>query len=720
MFKPTSVSCCLISACCVTAPLYAQAPQPKELGEVRVQGARDPDLQAQQESTSTKIIFGRDKLEQSADATAAEFIKRLPGITVSGTPGAGSSVRMLGLGGGATQILIDGDRVVGSPQNQQQQLDRIPLDLIERIELIPTSTAETGGRGTAGTINIVLREARGSEETSLRVGVGANVGEQATRHPLSSSLVMGNKSGNLNWLISASADERRPLSSIQRDTRVFDNNLSQTSAENSLEDNRNRVRELNLNPRLTWKLNATDSFGFHPRLSRTEEDFNRRTDRFTSGAASGLETLRGDAVQDALRIFSIWKRQYNKNDELSLRAYVQTSNRVLNTTRLEFSAANALTATTLENAERDDHEILLGLRYKFSATPLHQISTGAEASLRKRSDQRRLIVNGAFAGNGAGDNVDVVETRYAAYLQDEWKFLPNQFITPGLRVEYLKREDQLGTSQNTLDTFLAPSLHYLWRFTPATNFRASVTRTQRIPNFDERSTLVTTNTGTLTNPDVGGNPNLKTQTALGYEARLEHQIGQQLGALSANFSLRQLADAIENRTQLEGARFVQRPFNVGSARVWGVVLDARSRMDVIGMPNLTLRANQSWFDSSLTDPDTGQNRSLNDQPKRVFNAGFDYRYKPWKLEFGASYNRIGAFLKNFPNNETESAVTVADVYMTRKLDRHFTLRLNVSNVLRGERSNVSRARDPSSGITTQVASNEQGAINALLSLEGKW
>ena len=87
MFKPISVFCCLIGACCVTAPLYAQAPQPKELGEVRVQGVRDPDLQAQQESTSTKIIYGRDKLDQAADATAEEFIKRLPGITVSGTPG---------------------------------------------------------------------------------------------------------------------------------------------------------------------------------------------------------------------------------------------------------------------------------------------------------------------------------------------------------------------------------------------------------------------------------------------------------------------------------------------------------------------------------------------------------------------------------------------------------------------------------------------------------
>ena len=63
--------------------------------------------------------------------------------------------------------------------------------------------------------------------------------------------------------------------------------------------------------------------------------------------------------------------------------------------------------------------------------------------------------------------------------------------------------------------------------------------------------------------------------------------------LNANFSLRELTDTIETRIQTENGRFVQRPGNVGDARVLGLVLDARSRMDVIGLPNLTLRANHS-------------------------------------------------------------------------------------------------------------------------------
>ena len=102
------------------------------------------------------------------------------------------------------------------------------------------------------------------------------------------------------------------------------------------------------------------------------------------------------------------------------------------------------------------------------------------------------------------------------------------------------------------------------------------------------------------------------------------------------------------------------------------------------------------------------------------NFRFDYRHKPWNLEFGASYNRIGAFLKQSSSNERESTVTVVDVYVARKLDRHFALRFTAGNALRGERSNDSRFFDAGTGNTTQVASTEKGALNALLMLEGKW
>ena len=100
MYQARALFYSLFASCCFVLPSAAQEASPKELGEVKVRGARDPDLQAQQESTSTKIIYGRDKLDKTADSTVAEFIKRLPGVTVSGTPGAGGSVRMLGLGGG--------------------------------------------------------------------------------------------------------------------------------------------------------------------------------------------------------------------------------------------------------------------------------------------------------------------------------------------------------------------------------------------------------------------------------------------------------------------------------------------------------------------------------------------------------------------------------------------------------------------------------------------
>ena len=46
-----------------------------------------------------------------ATATLGEILKRLPGVTLGGPPGRGGRSALRGLGGGYTQILLDGDRV---------------------------------------------------------------------------------------------------------------------------------------------------------------------------------------------------------------------------------------------------------------------------------------------------------------------------------------------------------------------------------------------------------------------------------------------------------------------------------------------------------------------------------------------------------------------------------------------------------------------------------
>jgi outer membrane receptor for ferrienterochelin and colicins len=111
----------------------------------------DTDLRRQ--STAAKIVIGREEIEKFGDATVGEVLRRLPGVTTPGAPGRGGAPRMRGLGGGFTQLLIDGQRLPPG-----FSLDSLTPEQIERIEILRAPTAETGARAIAGTINIVTRE----------------------------------------------------------------------------------------------------------------------------------------------------------------------------------------------------------------------------------------------------------------------------------------------------------------------------------------------------------------------------------------------------------------------------------------------------------------------------------------------------------------------------------------------------------------------------------
>ncbi len=99
------------------------------------------------------------------DSTTSEVLKRLPGVTIGGAPGRGGGPRMRGMGGGFTQIMMNGERLPPG-----FSVDSITPEQIDRIELLRAPTAETGARAIAGTINIILREGFRKRVNDLKVG----------------------------------------------------------------------------------------------------------------------------------------------------------------------------------------------------------------------------------------------------------------------------------------------------------------------------------------------------------------------------------------------------------------------------------------------------------------------------------------------------------------------------------------------------------------------
>ena len=71
-------------------------------------------------------------------------------------PDAEPSLR--GIGSEYTQILINGRRVTGGTNDNTVVVDRIPAELVDRVEIIRSPSSDIDSQGVGGTLNIILKE----------------------------------------------------------------------------------------------------------------------------------------------------------------------------------------------------------------------------------------------------------------------------------------------------------------------------------------------------------------------------------------------------------------------------------------------------------------------------------------------------------------------------------------------------------------------------------
>ena len=149
------------------------------------------------DSTAAKIVIGREEIEQYGDTNLGDVLRRLPGVTQGGRTGRGGAIRMRGMAGGYTQILINGERVPPG-----FSIEEITPEQVERIEILRAPTAETGTRAIAGTINIVLREALRKRNVELRAGTRVEDGLHSSNVSVTRNNVLS-EAGSYNVTVSA-------------------------------------------------------------------------------------------------------------------------------------------------------------------------------------------------------------------------------------------------------------------------------------------------------------------------------------------------------------------------------------------------------------------------------------------------------------------------------------------------------------------------------------
>lgn len=714
-----------LSCLCVMPALAQQppaAPASAPVQRVEITGGRDSDTELRRRSTAAKIIVGRDEIERYGDSSTLELLKRLPGVTVPGRRGGGG-VRMRGLGGGYTQILIDGQRVPPG-----FSLDSVEPDQIERIEILRAPTAETGARAIAGTINIVMREGYRKRLNDVKLGIALDNGRA------SESLAWTRNESFGDWIANGSLTlfDRRRRDDSQTVTTTEDRLTAQppvTRRETLREDDHRRG--LHASARLQWRADDGRLLLLTPLVIASEGGGERSGRIDDSGRFDG----RSDGRFNLLRLNAQWNQVWN-GSRLEWRAGASESRWRSKSERREFDAAGTLVSSTDDRTAIRDRNASAGLKASRLLDNQHSLVGGIEVEAQQRSEARDTLINGSPVLLDFGDNLTASSRRVALFAQDEWELNPQWALHAGLRWEGITSEGDPGSgaTERNRSSVWTPLVHAVWKPDPKgrDQVRLSLTRSYRSPPLGQllarpaiNSTLPPPSGNTPTRPDRAGNPALRPELASGIDLAYEHYLAGG-GLLSANVFHRQVSDLIRSTTTLETvswspqARWVARPQNIGDATVQGIELEAKARASDVwpDAPPIDLRANVSLFRSRVASVPGPDNR-LEQQPGATMNLGADYRFRGWPLMVGANLNWTPAYDSRLSDTQTafQGRKRVFDAYALWTIDAGMQLRLSASN-LNAEDLVTRRALDDGS-LREQAQTVEPTTVNWRLQLELK-
>ena len=691
------------------APAPAAAGRPATpVQQVEITGGRTSDTEQRRQSTAAKIVIGREEIDKFGDATVGEVLRRLPGVTTPGPPGRGGPPRMRGLGGGFTQLLIDGQRVPPG-----FSLESISPDQIDRIEILRAPTAETGARAIAGTINIITREGFRRRLNDLRIGLSTENG----RVTPGAFWTHNDSAGPLTYNLSAGMfrNQRRDESSAAvTDTDLGSGALLRREESQAVADQRRLG--LNLGARLQWRLGeGGDSLVLAPSVFHADTQTRREeTRRLAFPGAPDLPlydraSSDGDSRFTNARLQGQWRQRLTPALRMELSGTGGSFSSRNDGTRLELRNGQAAPLRRLEDdASTREHSANLTLKFTgtLGGTPErpgseHSLVTGLELEAVRRSESRSTLQDGAPLLPGFGTDLKASSLRSAAYVQDEWSLNPKWALHGGLRWEGIHTEGdaaQPGTPRpSNRSSVWTPLGHLLYKPDPAKRdqVRLSLTRSYRSPALasliakpaiNSRFPVAAPNDPTA--PDTVGNPGLRPELATGIDLAFERYL-QGGGVLSVNLFHRRITDLTRSVVALETVawspvpRWVSRPQNIGQATTQGVELEARFRLDqlVTDAPRVELRSNLSLFRSRV-DGIPGPDNRLDQQAPGTANLGADYRVRGTKFTLGGNVNLV-------PGYRTQQAADRAtELNRKRVFDAYVLYAINPATALRFTASNL--------------------------------
>lgn len=712
MFRPPPVAALLTAA----AASLANAEPTTTLKEVTVTASSEVDSE-RQAAVTQKTVLDRKEIETLGGLTVGEVIRKLPGIEAGAHSGDGApTANARGMGRDSVQFLVDGERPSANARYALTTVGRLPSGELERVEILRGASAEHGGSAPV-TVNLIMRKAKPMTSTTLRAAAGLRGDEPNGQ--FTASLGGGDKA--FSWILPLTINHHG-MPQEKTVSRQQASGATRTLWQEESENSPYALDEFIVSPRLTWR----DSEGslslwpsvYHNRGERKGEFTRSAYANPAAGSGLAADGSRHEREESQLTIARVRAEGERKTGfgKLSGRIAVMGARREQDTERTRIDASGNR-AGSRERMDRDERELSSALRLDRAAGD-GMLSAGIEQSWHRREEHQRATGSSALGGTYGGD-FDATARQWTLWLQHELPLTKALSATYGLRGEHVALESE-GRQRSASQ--LAPSLAGRYEFAPDLILRSSLGAGIKAPKLEEISGLNVRGVG-FNSPleaDRSGNPNLQAERNINWELALDKHLPNEAGTLGSNVYVRRTEHFIERRTALEGSRWVDRPYNEGTARHWGLELDAKLKGDAFGWKGASLRSHLTLPKAVVADERLGITRDARDLPRYQWSLGLDQALPWWQASAGFQFNQYGPTRSDIASElaTRQKARSLLDLYIARRLTPQLNLRLEVQNVLGTDTRRLASAW--AGNDSWSLATNERGQRAVLLSLEGKW
>jgi len=698
-------------------PVTPPAQESKPIPKIEIKGTAD-DYDPRRDDTAAKTVINHEEIIKYGDTNVFDVLKRAPGVTV-----IGNTIRMRGLGGNYTQILVNGER---PPPGFS--LDQLPPEQIERIEVIRAATAEHSMQAIAGTINIVLKKLVAKPQRDLRI----NTARSSEFRNVTVIGTIADKVDNLSYYINP------VLGRNLRETPGYgtdeftapDGRVTQQRENVRLSANRNTF--VGLQPRLSWKLANEDQLNLSGFVQAFRGDTDSKSD-FTNHVGSF-------GSPDYTNYLT-----HNESEGRFMGGEVNWVGKVaggkldakLSAHRGRFNNDNSALSSTADDAVtlRRDSDTVSHFttfsstgKYSRSLGEGHSLAAGWELN-QQTSEDDVVRVEGLIGAAPATilEHFKPKVTRYAGYGQDEWTINKNWSVYLGARWEGI-RTDSEGTGLDTTQSrshVLSPVAQTLYKFPDKSGrqLRLALTRTYKAPQTNQLSARrFEADENTRFNPDSSGNPNLKPELANGIDLTYEHFWAP--GAVfSVGASQRRISDYIRTRLiQDSRGLWLIQPLNDGNATVRTLDIELKFPLKALlkegaekALPmDFRFSVNRNW---SQVDTVPGPDNRLDQQIPLTANLGFDYRADKHNLGMSFAFRDGGMVRVSEEQYSRLFRKRELEAYWLYKFKPGMQLRVSVNNALGDDTFSESRYVDLNGASRNWSRSEDSARFQANLEMK---